>query len=278
MRYKPTILALLIAFALCMTPSTIAHADTATIDIGDHEGGTLTIASGESVTVTGTVGSITIVCQDNSTLTLDNVAINGGGIECNGNVHIHLTGENTIVTGETCIAVPSGSSLMLHGPGTLSAQSTWRGTTIGHRYNAGAITIKNATIEAYGTRYYFIGGKVNEGITILDSTIIGSNRDDNEVIGGETTPHITIKRSNIRLYTIDHDYPLGGENCEAVTIEDSQVHLRGHYPLHVKKDTGILNVKNSALILEADALHPDMAHIDGIDDSNYIITKEFPFK
>lgn len=160
-------------------------------------------------TLTGTLTSIVkISVAAGATVTLNNATIDGNinssssykwaGITCNGDATIILNGNNSVVAfylGRSGIYIPSGSTLTIQGPGSLTANGRGTGgagigacssTSLG----CGNIRIEGGAITATGgASAAGIGGSAYENcgdITITGGTITASSGDQGCGIGSGT--------------------------------------------------------------------------------------------
>jgi hypothetical protein len=103
-----------------------------------------------SVTANIILDNVTIDYYGDDTYTNNRTALDVSNAE----VHLYLLGNNTLRSGRDCSAVnvPAGSSLIIHGPGTLTAQGGNFAAGIGGGLGktAGAITINGGIITATG--------------------------------------------------------------------------------------------------------------------------------
>ena len=179
--------------------------------------------------LTGTLGgNYKISIEENATVTLNNVAINGvdddnydwPGITCLGKCEIILAenSKNTVrgfYEGNPGIYVPEGNTLTISGTGSLDASSNGYGAGIGGGYygTAGNIVINGGTVFAKGSYYAAgIGGGLygNVGnIEINGGTIVAKGGDEAVGIGGGcegTVGNITISGNDTKVTAIKGDY------------------------------------------------------------------------
>ena len=204
---KRRILAALLALALCLSllpMSALAAEATATTEGGltvsggeagtdyTYQNNTLTIQTGEALTVSGTTTTDQIVVGDNVTanLTLSGVSItfnngtansgdttesNAGtcalSLGDNATLNLTLAGENTLQSGagRAGIFVPQNSTLTIDGEGALNVTGGRLAAGIGGDlwHNAGTITIENGSINATGgsNAAAIGGGHANDGLS-----------------------------------------------------------------------------------------------------------------
>ena len=189
----------------------------------DLSGITVDYTATDFETLTGTLGSIVkISVAAGATVTLNNATINGSinssssykwaGITCNGDATIILNGNNSVVafySGSSGIYIPSGSTLTIQGPGSLTANGRGTGGAgIGacssSSLGCGNIRIEGGAITATGgASAAGIGGSAYENcgdITITGGTITASSGDQGCGIGsgpGKSCGDITISGGTI---------------------------------------------------------------------------------
>ena len=153
----------------------------------------------DGMTITGTLSAnVKISIDPGATVTLNNATIDGisinndnsssykwAGITCNGDATIILNGNNSVAAfyGSSGIYIPSGSTLTIQGPGSLTANGRGTGGAgIGacssSSLSCGNIRIEGGSITAIGgTSAAGIGGGAYENcgdITITGGTITAS--------------------------------------------------------------------------------------------------------
>ena len=181
--------------------------------------------------LTGTLGgNYKISIEENATVTLNNVVINGvheydyrwAGITCLGKCEIILAenSKNTVrgfYEVYPGIYVPEGNTLTISGTGSLDASSNGYGAGIGGgayiSFSCGNIEIKGGTIVARGGTYAAgIGGGYGEtvgNIEIKGGTIVARGGTYAAGIGGGVTGNvesITISGSDTKVTAIKGDY------------------------------------------------------------------------
>lgn len=160
---------------------------------GTEPSGFATATNG--MTITGTLSAnVKISIDPGATVTLNNATIDGisinndnsnsykwAGITCNGDATIILNGNNSVAAfyGSSGIYIPSGSTLTIQGPGSLTANGRGTGCAgIGGKYTGdyGNIRIEGGTITASG-------GAAGAGI----GSGAGGNGGDIIITGGQIT-------------------------------------------------------------------------------------------
>jgi hypothetical protein len=149
----------------------------------------------DGMTITGTLSAnVKVSIDPGATVTLNNATIDGisinndnsnsykwAGITCNGDATIILNGNNSVAAfyGSSGIYIPSGSTLTIQGPGSLTANGRGTGCAgIGGKYTGayGNIRIEGGTITASG-------GAAGAGI----GSGAGGNGGDIIITGGQIT-------------------------------------------------------------------------------------------
>lgn len=200
--------------------------DGVALPVTDLSGITADYIATDFETLTGTLTSkVKISVEAGATVTLNNANINGTdewkdtscpGLSCLGNATIILNGDNHVTSykgNHPGIYIPSGSTLTIQGPGSLTAKgepssgSGGAGIGGGYSISCGNIHIEGGTITASGKAYAAgIGGSVGScgDITITGGIITATGGDGACGIGSGQ-----------------------GNNCGDITISDGTIIANG---------------------------------------------------
>jgi uncharacterized repeat protein (TIGR02543 family) len=234
-------------------------------------------------------GNYKISIEENATVTLHNVAINGvneqscrwAGITCLGNCNIILNRKNTVKGFQVLypgIYVPEDKKLTISGTGSLDASSNGEGTGIGCGYSTscGSIEINGGTIVATGGLYAAGIGGAEEGtvgnIEINGGTIVATGGQYAAGIGGGykgTVGDIKISGSDTKVTAIKGDetpYNIGegldGSRTGDITIGDvvtaSIVGSPFKYPVVQYTVTFDANGGSGTMTNQLTSIEPDM--------------------
>ena len=222
--------------------------DTAGLyDIATADDGAVITISADGVALTGTHGSLGVVIDTGITLTLRDAHIsrtNGnpiwaGGADCG----LILVGDNSATANGgdyagVCVQDANGGSLIIEGPGQLTAKGAAHGAGIGGNYSdkSGEITIRHATVTATagGTSTSACGGAAGIGsggntssgldsgpITIINSSVTATGGNGT----GATLPANAGRGGGAGIGGGGGNGP--GGNGSNITITDSSVIAKG---------------------------------------------------
>lgn len=160
---------------------TVTHADSSVSTLSVADGDSITITDNAAVIVTGSTSRMVgFICQSNAKLTLSDIAFdrsaNFGGLSvirvAGTDVKIILKGTNTlrapnVLSGYVMptISIPSGSSLEIYGDGALNVYAGGEAAAIGGNYmdGLGVLTISGGTIHAEASDIYVSGAAIGLG-------------------------------------------------------------------------------------------------------------------
>lgn len=219
----------LLMLTALVSASSVAWAQTNTVDLSKVSENTLTVTDGQILT--GTLGDYcNITIADGASITLSNATISlasnfsfqYAGLTCLGNATIILEGENTVkgfYNSYPGIYVPKDATLTIKGSGSIEAKGEMNGCGIGGQFStkaehaSGNIVIESGTINATGGfQAAGIGGAGNltsGNITIKGGTVTAQGGEYAPGIGsgkGNTAGNITITKDVVKVTSIRGEY------------------------------------------------------------------------